>query len=117
MRPQTDLMPISTLQIFQDMFESYSELNGLKETANILARADDWPALYDEAQLAKNEVPVYAVTYVDDMFVDFDLARVTASKIKNCKHFITNILYHNAVRAKSDEVMRVLFNLREDSID
>lgn len=106
-----------TWQIFQDMFESYSELNGLKETANILAETDDWPALYDEAQLAKNNVPVYAVTYVDDMYVDFDLARATASKIKNSTHFITNIWYHNAVRVKSDEVMRVLFDLREDSID
>ncbi|KAI9846895.1 MAG: hypothetical protein M1837_003507 [Sclerophora amabilis] len=78
---------------------------------------DDWPALYDESQLAKNEVPVYAATYIDDMYVDFDLARETASKIKGCKEFITNVMYHNALSSKSDEVMRQLFALRDDVVD
>lgn len=99
------------------MFKSYSELANVREVAQILATTDDWPALYDEAQLAKNEVPVYAATYIDDMYVHFDLASSTASKIKGTKQFITNTMYHDALRSNSNEVMRQLFKLRDDSID
>ncbi|KAL2011996.1 hypothetical protein VTN00DRAFT_4714 [Thermoascus crustaceus] len=103
--------------IYKDMFESYNELQQLKEVAEILATYDDWPALYDKEQLAKNEVPVYAATYVDDMYVHFDLASQTAAKIKGTKQFITNMMYHDALRSKYDELMRQLFALRDDSID
>ncbi len=103
--------------VFRGMFEDYDELRSLKETADILAKTDDWPDLYDEAQLAKNEVPVYSATFYNDMFVDFELAQDTASKINNCKQFITNVMYHNAVRAKSDELLKQLFALRDDVID
>lgn len=99
------------------MFESYSELKQVKDVADILATTQDWPALYDEAQLAKNEVPVYAASYVDDMYVHLDLALSTAAKIKGIKQFITNVMYHDAVRSKSDELMRQLFALRDDTID
>ncbi|KAE8373728.1 Alpha/Beta hydrolase protein [Aspergillus bertholletiae] len=103
--------------IYKDMFDSYSELKEIKEAAEILATTKDWPTLYDEAQLAKNEVPVYAATYVDDMYVHFSHASNTAAKIKGIKQFITNTMYHNALRAKSDEVMQQLFALRDDTID
>ncbi|OGM50392.1 proline iminopeptidase [Aspergillus bombycis] len=103
--------------IYKDMFDSYDELNQIKEAADILATTKDWPALYDETQLAKNEVPVYAATYIDDMYVHFSHASNTAAKIKGIKQFITNTMYHNALRAKSDEVMQQLFALRDDTID
>ena len=99
------------------MFDDYVELVGLKETADILAHTSDWPELYDEEQLGKNEVPVYAATYIEDMYVSFDLARETASKIKNCKNFITNTLYHDAISHKTDELMKRLFELRDDTLD
>ncbi|KAJ5720884.1 Proline iminopeptidase [Penicillium malachiteum] len=103
--------------VFKDMLDSYSELDQLRDAAEALASTSDWPALYDEAQLAKNEVPVYAASYIDDMYVHYDLASNTASKIKGIKQFITNTMYHDALRSKSGEVMRQLFNLRDDSID
>ena len=103
--------------VFKDMFEDYDELRSLKETADILAKMNDWPDLYDEAQLAKNEVPVYSATFCDDMYVDFELAQKTASKIKNCKHLITNVMYHNAIRAKYEDLLKQLFVLRDDVID
>ncbi|KAJ5168740.1 Proline iminopeptidase [Penicillium canariense] len=103
--------------VFKDMFESYTELKQIREVAEILATTSDWPDLYDKAQLAKNEVPVYAATYIDDMYVHFDLASNTAAKIKGTKQFITNTMYHDALRSKSGEVMRQLLNLRDDSLD
>ncbi|ODM15078.1 hypothetical protein SI65_09574 [Aspergillus cristatus] len=103
--------------IYKDMFESYTELNQLREVADILASTDDWPALYDYNQLANNEVPVYAASYVDDMYVHLEHSDNMAQKIKNCKRFITNTMYHDALRSKSDELMRQLFALRDDSLD
>lgn len=103
--------------IFRDMFKDFDELHGLLDTADHLANAQDWPELYDEAKLAKNEVPVYSATFVEDMYVDFDFARDTASKIKGCKTFVTNVLYHDALSHKTDELMKQLFALRDDTID
>lgn len=99
------------------MFPDYSELHPLLETADILASTPDWPELYDEAQLARNKVPVYAATYIEDMYVHYDFARDTAAKIRNCKSFVTNVLYHDALGNKTDELMKQLFALRDDTID
>lgn len=57
--------------IYPFHFETCSELIKLKETADILAKFDQWKPLYDMEQLAKNEVPVYAASY-NDMYVDPD---------------------------------------------
>ena len=103
--------------VFRDMFKDFDELQGLLDTADRLAYAQDWSELYDEAQLAKNEVPVYSATYIEDMYVDFDFAKDTASKIKGCKTFVTNVLYHDALVHKTDELMKELFALRDDTID
>ncbi|CAD6578015.1 MAG: hypothetical protein ASARMPRED_008493 [Alectoria sarmentosa] len=103
--------------IFRDMFKDYDELRELQETADLLAHAEDWPELYDEQQLAKNEVPIYSAVYIEDMLVHFDLSRDAASKINNCKTFMTNNLYHEALFSKSNEVMKQLFALRDDVID
>ncbi|KAL4979043.1 Alpha/Beta hydrolase protein [Aspergillus desertorum] len=103
--------------IYKDMFDSYNELNRIKEAAEILASTTDWPFLYDEAQLAKNEVPVYAATYIEDMYVHYDHAQNTAAKIKGIKQFITNVMYHNAIRSKTDELFQQLFALRDDTVD
>ena len=103
--------------IFRDMFKDFDELRDLLETADHLANAQDWPELYDEGQLAKNEVPVYSATFTEDMYVEFDFARDTASKIKGCKNYITNVLYHDALTHKTDELMKQLFALRDDTVD
>ena len=103
--------------VFRDMFYTFTELRKMWEVADIVAGIDDWPALYDEKQLARNEVPVYAATFIEDMYVDFGFAQETAGKIKGCKQLITNIWYHNALRAKSDRLMDDLFALKDDVID
>ena len=103
--------------VYPFMLESYSELRKLAPVAEALAKTEDWPELYDWNQLAKNEVPVYAAVYYDDMYVDFDLSMETAGKIKGCKTYVTNAMYHDAIRSKMDDVFKALFNLRDDTID
>ncbi|KHN96296.1 proline iminopeptidase [Metarhizium album ARSEF 1941] len=103
--------------IFPFHFETYPELIPLRDVAEKLATYTDWPALYDEARLRSNKVPFYAASYVEDMYVDYRLARDTSDLVKGSKVFETNVMYHNAVRAKADEVMHQLFSLRDDVLD
>ena len=116
---RTDDSPIyfTGEMIFPWMFEDYAELRKVEDVANQVASDSDWPKLYDEEQLAKNEVPVYAASYVEDMYVDFDLSMETAKKVKGCKLFTTNVMFHDAVRSKMDEVVKQVFALRDDTID
>ncbi len=51
------------------------------------------------------------------MYVDFAIAQQTARLVKNCRQYITNGMYHNALTSKTDEVMKGLFALRDDPID
>ncbi|KAF2198767.1 alpha/beta-hydrolase [Delitschia confertaspora ATCC 74209] len=103
--------------IFPFMHSTFTELIKLRTVAETLATTSTWPALYSLDQLSKNEVPVYAAAYYDDMYVDFDLSMDTARKIKGCKTFTTNAMYHDAVRSKMQEVVTAVWNLREDVID
>ncbi|EON97985.1 putative proline iminopeptidase protein [Phaeoacremonium minimum UCRPA7] len=103
--------------IYPFMFDVYPELKRMKQAAHILAHYDEWDNLYDEDQLARNEVPIYAASFIDDMYVDCDLARDTVRKVQGVKVFETNSMYHNAVRARPEEVLPQLFRLRDDTID
>lgn len=104
-------------QVYKHTFENSPELAQLREVAELIATTDEWPDLYDKEQLARNEVPVYSATYIDDMYVHYDLAKQTAASIKNCKNFVTNTMYHNALRANAIDVIQQLFALRDDTID
>ncbi|KAF1938051.1 alpha/beta-hydrolase [Clathrospora elynae] len=103
--------------IYPFMFDCYPELKKLKTVGGLLAQEKDWPALYDVEQLKKNEVPTYAAVYLDDMYVDFELSMEMARMIKECKPFVTNMMYHNGISAKTDEVLKQMFSLRDDVID
>jgi hypothetical protein len=103
--------------IYPFMFDTYPELKKVKEVAQIIAHYKDWPELYDEEQLAQNEVPVYAATFVDDAYIDFGLVQETLEKVGSCKQFITNTMYHDAIKSKTAEVMKELFALRDDVMD
>ncbi|KPI45473.1 Proline iminopeptidase [Cyphellophora attinorum] len=103
--------------VFSRVYDDYSELRSLKKVAQIIHEKKDWPDLYDTEQLKRNEVPVYAAVYVNDLYVAMESALETASIIKGCKVFMSNQLHHNAVRAKAKEVVEALFALRDDVID
>jgi hypothetical protein len=103
--------------IYPFLFDAFPELKKLAAVANLIAKFEDWPDLYDEWQLARNSTTLYAATFIDDMYVDFGLAQDTVKLVKNCRQHITNAMYHNAIRAKPDDVLKELFALRDDSID
>jgi pimeloyl-ACP methyl ester carboxylesterase len=103
--------------IFPFFFDTYPELIPLKGVANKLAAIDDWTYIYDEAQLAKNEVPVYAASYIDDLYVDYEYAKETAQLVKNTKTWETNAYLHSGLRTNTAEVLAALFNLRDNVFD
>lgn len=105
------------MQIYPWMFEDYSELRKLSGPASLVAKDAEWPALYDAERLSENKVPVYAAVYVDDMYVDYEYSMETARQIRGCKTFVTNMMYHDAVRSKVQEVLKGLFELRDDTLD
>ena len=61
-------------------------------------------------RLADNEVPVSAVVYFDDMYVDAGLSLETASRVGNVRAWVTNEYEHDGLRADPG---RLLGRLRE----
>lgn len=116
MEPGTPVF-FSGEMVFPFLFETYPELQQMRDAADILATFDGWDDLYDEEQLGRNDVPVYAASFLDDMYVDINFARETASLVKGAKVHETNALHHNAIRVKTGEALDYLFKLRDDTLD
>lgn len=49
--------------------------------------------------------------------MDFGLAQETVRLVRGCKQWVTNSMYHDAVRSRTGEMMGELFALRDDVID
>jgi hypothetical protein len=96
--------------VYPWMFDEYAGLRPHKEAAEILA-AHQWPRLFDEKQLAVNEVPVAATIYVDDLYVERAFAEETARSIRGLRTWITDEFVHNGLRADGERVLGRLMDL------
>jgi len=96
--------------VFPWMFEDYGGLQAHRDAAEILAE-HPWPRLYDEARLARNEVPVAATIYVDDLYVERAFAEETAAGVRGLRAWITNEYAHNGLRADGERVLGRLIDL------
>ncbi len=92
-------------------FEQVTALRPFRAAADELAARDWWPTLYDEARLAANDVPVAAVQYYDDPYVDLDLALDTAARVGNAQVWVTNEYLHDGLRVHCDEILPRLLDL------
>ena len=95
--------------LFPWMMKTYSNLRPFKGAADILAQKDDWPLLYDSQQLSKNKVPVAAVVYTNDMYVDRHLSMETAKIIRNIRIWETREYEHNGLRSNGGVILSNLF--------
>ncbi|WP_421742512.1 alpha/beta fold hydrolase [Cellulomonas sp.] len=95
--------------IFPWMYSQHRALRPFRGAAEELAARTSWPALYDLDRLASNEVPVAAVQYYDDPYVDLDLA--LATDVGHLDVWITNEHLHDGLRAAGDEILPRLFDL------
>jgi pimeloyl-ACP methyl ester carboxylesterase len=101
--------------IYPWMFEDYPGLRPLRDVAELLAREERWPLLYDPAVLARNTVPCVAAIYAEDMYVPRELSEETAAAIPGLKAWLTNEYEHNGLRS-SDKVFERLLSLRRDLV-
>ena len=85
--------------IYPWMFDDDSALRPLQPAAELLAQRADWPRLYDPEQLRRNEVPVAAAVYYNDMYVARALSEQTAAQLGSCRLWVTSEYEHNGLRA------------------
>jgi pimeloyl-ACP methyl ester carboxylesterase len=93
------------------MFRTDPALEPLRETAELLAHREQWPDLYDPAQLACNEVPVAAAVYHDDMYVDTADSLATARAVRHLRIWVTDEYEHDGLRVSGGRVLDRLVRL------
>jgi len=96
--------------VFPWMFEEYGGLRPHRGAAELLAE-HPWPRLYDEERLARNDVPVAATIYVDDLYVERTYAEETAATVRGLRPWITNEYAHSGLRADGERVLGRLIDL------
>lgn len=114
--PQFDYTPDEPFlftgeMVYPWMLEQYKALEPLQEAAHLLANKSDWPRLYDLDVLAQNTVPVAAVLYYHDMYVDLAYAMESTKQIPNVKTWITSEYEHNGLRADGETILDKLIDL------
>jgi hypothetical protein len=97
--------------MFPWMVRHIRGLRPFAEAAELLAAKTDWPALYDTGRLAANQVPVAAVVYHDDMYVDADLSLGTLRALGSARAWITNEWEHDGVTASGGAVLARLMDM------
>jgi pimeloyl-ACP methyl ester carboxylesterase len=93
------------------MFATDPALQPLRETAELLAQREKWPDLYDTARLARNEVPVAAAVYHDDMYVDTADSLATAEAVRGLRTWVTDEYEHDGLRVSGGQVLGRLIRL------
>lgn len=91
------------------MFDQIRALRPFRAAVDRLLEPRDWPALYDLDRLASNEVPVAAVQYYDDPYVDLSLALATT--VGNQQVWITNEYLHDGLRVAGDVIVPKLLDM------
>lgn len=86
---------------------------GLYDTAEALAAVDDWPALYDLDQLARNTVPAAAAVYTDDVYVSRTLSLETAERVAGLSVYETNAYHHDGISEDGPSILRELLQRTE----
>ena len=93
------------------MFREIAALVPLQPVAEALSQKGDWPALYNVPQLHRNDVPVSATAYFEDVYVDFDLAKETAEAIQGARMWVTNEYMHSGLREDGAKILTGLMKM------
>lgn len=92
-------------------FEQDPALVPLRDVAELLAAKDDWGALYNTAQLARNTVPVAAAVYRDDIYVDHHLSMATAHAVKGLQAWETPDFHHDGISDDGEAIFNRLLGM------
>jgi proline iminopeptidase len=94
--------------MFPWMLDEIRSLRPFKAGAEALAQRQHFSPLYDAARLAANEIPVSAIIYHDDMYVDAGISLAAAASVGNLEHWITNEFEHDGIRQSAGVFTRLL---------
>ncbi len=83
--------------VFPWMFEQEGALRPFKPAMDVLMDDTHFGMIYDAEQLARNEVPLQAAVYVDDMYVDSGMQLDTLSRVGNSHYWTTNEFEHDGL--------------------
>ncbi|MEU2511576.1 alpha/beta fold hydrolase [Streptomyces syringium] len=108
---EADPLLLTGEMIYPWMFREIAGLRPFADAADLLAERTDWPSLYDPARLAANRVPVAAVVYHDDMYVDAGLSLRTARDVASVRTWVTNEWEHDGITASGPLVLARLMDL------
>lgn len=101
-------------QVFPWQLEETAALRPFRGAADLLAAVEDWEPLYDPDVLAANEVPLAALAYHDDLYVDVELSLATARAVGAGEVWVTNEWQHDGLRASGGAVLdRLLASVAE----
>ena len=84
--------------------------------AEILAEELDWRPLYDRAVLKQNKVPVAAIAYYDDLYVDHQLAMETAALVNGIRVWTTSEYMHSGLRDDGERIFQRLMAMVKGSL-
>lgn len=102
--------------VFPWMFEDYAELRKVAGAAHALAETADWGPLYDAAALSTNAVPTAAISYYEDLFVDFNLAQETAGRVRGLRQWVTNEYLHCGIREAGAAIFERLLSMARGAV-
>ncbi|MEW9555319.1 alpha/beta fold hydrolase [Nonomuraea sp. NPDC050783] len=97
--------------MYRWMFAEIRALRPFAGAADLLATTCGWPALYDLERLARNEVPVAAAVYFDDMHMDAGLQLETVARVGNMRAWVTNEYEHDGLAASGGAVLEHLLDM------
>ncbi|WP_029149469.1 alpha/beta fold hydrolase [Microbacterium indicum] len=101
-------LPFTGEMYFPWQFDEVASLRPFRDAAMALHEREEHPALYDRDQLSRNEVPVAAAMYHDDMFVPLELALETRDAVPNMHFWITNEFEHDGLRQDPSVLRRLI---------
>ena len=99
--------------MFPWMFDEIRSLRPFRAGVQALAARETYSELYDPARLTANAVPVSAVVYYDDLYVDAGLSLETAAEVGNLTHWVTNEFEHDGIRQSGNVFKRLVEMVKE----
>ncbi|KAB8292821.1 alpha/beta fold hydrolase [Bifidobacterium avesanii] len=95
--PAARLLLFTGEAMFPWMFEKEAALRPFGPAMDLLMEDTSWGHIYDEDQLARNEVPLQSAVYFDDLYVDSGMQLDTLSRVGNSHYWTTNEFEHDGL--------------------
>ncbi|PCJ62018.1 MAG: hypothetical protein COA79_04855 [Planctomycetota bacterium] len=100
-------MPVSFYgeTIRKNMFSEYRMLKPFKNIAETIAQKSDWNNLYDLNKINNNTVPIEAMVYKTDYYVNYEFSLETLKNTGNAKSWIHDTWQHDSLRTQGGNII------------